>query len=322
MFVVFLALLTAATAAFAQPAAADARSGVGFFIPEKDLLPESVAYDAKDGSFYVGSTRKGKIVRVDRNGAVKDFLLPRQDGLWMVIGIKVHAMRRVLWACSFNGGNLEGFKEGESAASGVFAFNLDTGALIRKWVLDAPGEVHAFNDLVVTRGNDAYVTHMFDDAAIYRIADATQTLEVFARPEGLKDPNGITLTPDEKTLFVADAGGIFAIDRESGASRVLQAAAGDSLGGIDGLYFYRGSLIGVHPTSVRRHRLDVAMTRVVGTEVLDANHPLYDAPTAGVIVGEDFFYVANSQFRAVQADGTLLPMDKLNEPVILKLGLK
>jgi DNA-binding beta-propeller fold protein YncE len=286
------------------------------------LLPESVAYDPKDKSFYVGSTRKGKIVRVDAEGNATDFIAPRQDGLWMVIGIKINPTRRVLWACSFDGENLEGSKIGDTRASGVFAFNLDTGKLIRKWTLEKPGEVHAFNDLVLTRGNDAYITHMFDEAAIYKISDRTQKLEVLARPTGLKDPNGITISPDESTLFVAGADGIYAVDSKTGASRMLQAAEGDALGNVDGLYYYRGSLIAVHATSVRRHRLDKDFTRVVATEILEADHPLFDIPTTGVIVGEDFFYVASAQFGAVQKDGSLLPADQLNEPAILKLGLR
>jgi sugar lactone lactonase YvrE len=296
-------------------------STVAFYIDEKDLLPESVAYDPKDKSFYVGSTRKGKIVRVDASGNVTDFIAPRQDGLWMVIGIKIHPTRRVLWACSFDGENLEGYQASDTRASGVFAFNLDTGKLIRKWVLDKPGEVHAFNDLVVTRGNDAYVTHMFDEAAIYRIADKTQELEVFARIEGLRDPNGIAMIPNESTLFVAGADGIYAVDRKTGTSRMLQSEPGDSLGGVDGLYYYRGSLIAVHMMSVRRHRLDKGATRVVSTETLEAAHPLFDIPTTGVIVGDDFFYVANGQFNKVQKDGSLL-LDQLNEPAVLKLRLQ
>lgn len=297
------------------------QSTVAFFLDEKDFLPESVAYDPKDRSFYVGSTRKGKIVRVDASGNETDFIAPRQDGLWMVIGIKIHPTRRVLWACSFDGESLEGHEASDTRASGVFAFNLDTGKLIRKWTLENPGEVHAFNDLVLTRGNDAYVTHMFDDAAIYRIADKTQELEVFARVEGLRDPNGIAMTPSESTLFVAGADGIYAVDRKTGTSRVLQASPGDSLGAVDGLYYYRGSLIAVHMTSVRRHRLDKNATRVVSTEILETNHPLFDIPTTGVIVGDDFFYVANAQFNKVQKDGSLLT-DQLNEPAILKLRLK
>ena len=298
-----------------------ANSTVAFYLEENDFLPESVAYDPKDKSFYVGSTRKGKIVRVDASGNVSDFIAPRQDGLWMVIGIKINPTRRVLWACSFDGENLEGHQATDTRASGVFAFNLDTGKLIRKWTLEKPGEVHAFNDLVVTRGNDAYVTHMFDEAAIYVIADKTQELEIFTRIDGLRDPNGIAMIPNESTLFVAGADGIYAVDRKTKASRMLQASAGDSLGGVDGLYYYRGSLIAVHMTSVRRHRLDKEATRVVSTETLESAHPLFDIPTTGVVVGDDFFYVANAQFNKVQKDGSLL-LDQLNEPAILKLRLR
>jgi len=252
---------------------------------------------------------------------VSDFIAPRQDGLWMVIGIKIHPTRRVLWACSFDGESLEGFKQSDTRASGVFAFNLDTGKLIRKWVLDKPGEVHAFNDLVLTRGNDAYVTHMFQEAAIYRISDKTGELEVFAKIPGLVDPNGIAMTPNESTLFIAGYNGMYAIDTKTRASRMLQSAPDDSLGAVDGLYYYRGSLIAVHMTSVRRHRLDKDATKVVRTETLEAAHPLFDIPTTGVIVGSDFYYVANGQFNKVQKDGSLL-LDQLNEPAILKLRLQ
>ena len=295
-------------------------SSVAFYLSEKDLLPESVAYDPRDHSFYVGSTRKGKIVKADASGNARDFIAPRQDGIWMVTGIKIHPTRRVLWACSWNDLNLEGYKKEEGHASGVFAFNLDTGKLIRKWVLDTPGEVHAFNDLVVTRGNDAYVTHMAADAAIYRITQKDQKLELFAKPEGLKEPNGIAISPDERTLFVAGLDGIMRIDIASGKATPLQSGE-EPTGAIDGLYYFRGSLLAIRENSINRYRLDESNSRVVMTEVLEMNHPLMHTPTTGVIVDNDFYYVANGQFDALEADGSLAD-DKLSEPAILKITLR
>lgn len=296
-------------------------SAVAFFLGEKDLLPESVAYDPKDGSFYVGSTWKGKIVRVDAKGHASDFVASRQDGLWQVIGMKVHATRRILWACSFDGEGLEGWQKTDSNASGVFAFNLDTGKLIRKWVLDVPGEQHGFNDLVVTRGNDVYATHMFKESAIYRITQKDQKLEVFAKPEGLRDVNGITITPDERTLYVAGADGLVAIDIATAKSRPVPAPESEKTGGIDGLYYYRGSLIGILGNSINRYRLDEGQSRIVMTEVLEQNHPLMKIPTTGVLVGDEFYYVANAQFDAVKPDGSL-DTAALTEPAILKLKLR
>jgi sugar lactone lactonase YvrE len=296
-------------------------SVVAFFLKEKDLLPESVAYDAKDGAFYVGSVRKGKIVRVDKNGRASDFIAPRQDGLWEVIGIKVHSERRVLWACSLEDQDLEGYQKRDRFAGGVFAFNLDTGKLIRKWVLDVPGEAHGFNDLVVTRGNDVYATQTYQDAAVYRITQRDQKLEVFAKPAGLRNANGIAITPDERTLYVAGTDGILAIDIATAKSRAVPAPEGEQTGGIDGLYFYGGSLIGIRGNEVNRYRLDETQSRIVMTEVLERNHPLMKEPTTGVIVGDEFYYVANGQFAAVKPDGTL-DAAALAEPAILKLKLR
>lgn len=296
-------------------------SVVAFYLEERDLLPESVAYDAKDGSFYVGSVRKGKIVRVDKNGIASDFIAPRQDGLWEVIGIKVNTAQRVLWACSMEDKDLEGFQERDRYAGGVFAFNLDTGKLIRKWVLDVPGEEHGFNDLVVTRASDVYATQTFKEAAVYRITQKDQKFEVFAKPEGLRQVNGIAITPDERTLYVAGTDGILAIDIATAKSRAIPAPESEQTGGIDGLYYYRGSLIGIRGNEVNRYRLDEAQGKIVLTEVLERNHPLMKEPTTGVIVGDEFYYVANGQFAAVKPDGTL-DTASLAEPAILKLKLR
>jgi len=296
-------------------------SAIAFYLSEKDMLPESVAYDAKDGSFYVGSMRKGKVVRYDPRGRASDFIAPRQDGLWEVVGIKAHTTRRVLWVCSYEGSELEGYHKRDRTASGIFAFNLDTGKLVRKWVLDVAGEQHGFNDLVVTRGNDVYATHMVKDAAIYRITQKDQKLEMFAAPQGLREPNGIAISPDERTLFVAGADGIIAIDVATAKSRPVAVPDTEKTGGIDGLYYYRGSLIGILGNSINRYRLDDSQTRITLTEVLEQNHPLMSIPTTGVIVGDEFYYVANSQLDAVRPDGTL-DTARLSEPAILKLKLR
>jgi len=296
------------------------QSAVAFFLQEKDLLPESVAYDPKDGSFYIGSVRKGKIVRRDKNGVESDFIQPRQDGLWGVVGIKIQPTRRVLWVCSFEGNDLEGYRKRDRNASGIFAFNLDTGKLIRKWVLDVAGAQHGFNDLVVTRGNDVYATHMFKDAAIYRITDKEQKLEMFAAPPELKEPNGIAITPDEKTLYVAGLDGLMSIDIATKKSQMVKAPEGEKTGEIDGLYYYQGYLIAIQNNSINCYEFDETHSRIVVTNVLEMNHPLMQIPTTGVIVGDELYYVANANFRAVKPDGTL-DAALLVEPAILKLKL-
>jgi hypothetical protein len=139
--------------------------------------------------------------------------------------------------------------------------------------------------------------------------------------EGPEDPNGLTLSPDERTLFVAGNSGVHVIDIATKKSRLLAAPEGEKMGVIDGLYFYRDSLIGIRGNEVNRYRIDNAFTRVVMTEVLEREHPLMNVPTTGVIVGDEFYYVANAQFDAIQKDGALAT-ESLAEPAILKLKLR
>ena len=75
-------------------------SRVAFTIAQRDLTPEGIAYDPKDGAFYLGSTWKSKIVRLDASGRLREFAAERQDGLRAVLGLRIDTARRALWAVS------------------------------------------------------------------------------------------------------------------------------------------------------------------------------------------------------------------------------
>ncbi len=221
--------------------------------------------------------------------SIRDFIAERQDGLWMTIGMKIDARRRTLWVCSSGGGNLVGYDqtdEVEGRPAGIFKFDLGSGRLIKKYVLDAHGEVHFFNDLVIAENGDVYATHMFEEAAIYSIAAATDQLEVFVTDASIKFPNGITKVPDQPILFVAHSAGIARIDtRDKTVSEVIvpEGLEVSGKGGMDGLYYYQNSLVGVQSgaKTVRRFRLNKRHTTIVSDKVLEQNHPMMDRPTTG-----------------------------------------
>jgi hypothetical protein len=54
--------------------------------------------------------------------------------------------------------------------------------------------------------------------------------------------------------------------------------------------------------------------------VLEANNPVSDEPTLGVVVKDNFYYVANSEWGAVDRNGKLSE-DKLRDTIILKMKL-
>ena len=129
----------------AQPAL---RSQAGFVIRDRALIPEGIAYDPATRSFFVGSLAQRKIVRVDAKGQAKNFTEPGQDSLWAVLGLRVDVPRRLLWACSAN------FQTGRS---GLFAYDLKTGKLARKYVL-ADTTKHLLNNLALLENGELYVT--------------------------------------------------------------------------------------------------------------------------------------------------------------------
>jgi len=135
---------------------------------------------------------------------------------------------------------------------------------------------------------------------------------------------GLALSADGKRIFVADyAKGVFAVDIESRRVRLLDAPRTAGILGIDGLYRAGDALIGVQNGSAppRLLRLVVDGERITSVEVLDAGHPSAPDPTLGVVVGDRFFYIGNSQWEAARPGGQMDPAVKPEDPVILQAEL-
>jgi sugar lactone lactonase YvrE len=62
-------LLFVSYSLFAQPP----KPEVAFIVPEKDLIPEGIAYDPADKTCYLGSIYKKKVVRITAKGDISDF---------------------------------------------------------------------------------------------------------------------------------------------------------------------------------------------------------------------------------------------------------
>jgi sugar lactone lactonase YvrE len=294
-----------------------------FTLPDKEFIPEGIAYDPASERFFVGSIHKGKIVSIGKNGEVSDFSSPG-DGLWSVSGMKVDARRRILWASTTAFPQMAGHKTSDEGKAGVFKYDLATGKLLNKYLLSDTAERHALGDLTIDKTGRVYAT---DSVApvIYSVAPGGNSLEVFLRDPVFNSLQGLTFTKDEKILYVADySKGIFRVDIPSKAITQIKPSKYVTLLGIDGLYFRGGNLIaiqnGVNPQRVIVIGLNRDKTEAMSTRTLEANHADFFEPTLGVLVENNFFYVANSQWPLVNEKG-VLDKEKLREPVILKLKL-
>lgn len=294
-----------------------------FTLPDREMIPEGVAYDPISRRFFVGSIHQGRIVSVDKNGKSTDFS-SAGDGLWSVSGMTVDADRRVLWATTSSFPQFAGYKPSDKGRAGVFKYDLNTGKLLDRFFAPTGDGEHGLGDLTIDRSGRVYISDSISPV-IYTITPKGKELETFVRDATFSSLNGITFDTSEKTLYVSDyTNGIYKIDVLSKKLVQIKPSRKVTLIGIDGLYFFRGDLIatqnGVSPQRVVRFSLNTAKTEVTEWRALEANHRDFLEPTLGVIVNGTFFYVANSQWPLIDEKGVLVK-DKLREPVILKLKL-
>lgn len=302
-----------------------ANSRPAFTIDQKGLVVESVAYDPQTETFYVSSVHQRKILAIDRQGSVKE-LATERDGLWSVLGIKVDAKRRHLWAVTSAMPQMRGLQSGDAGRSAVFKFALPSGKLIKAYHLPKSPTPHALGDLLINARGEVFASDSLTPA-VYRIDARGDKLELFLEDAEFASPQGLAFSDDESEMFLADySKGIFRIDMRSRRVSLIQPTATATLLGIDGLYFYRGDLLaiqnGVNPQRVVRIALARDRARATGFRVLEANHAAFDEPTLGVLVKDQFYFVANSQWGSVDEKGQLAPPEKLRNTLILKMDLR
>jgi sugar lactone lactonase YvrE len=112
--------------------------------------------------------------------------------------------------------------------------------------------------------------------------------------------NGIALSPDGGVLYVSTfLDGITVLNLKNGVATPIGRPANLCLATIDGLYFHRGALIAIQNgfMSPRVVRFDLTndLRAIKRFEVLERRNPLFEGVTTGVVVGSDFFYMANIQ---------------------------
>ncbi len=298
-----------------------------FRVPERDLIPEGLAHDPVTGDFFLGSLFKRKIVRIgsreEASGQprIRDFATSGQDGLWEVLGMKVDAKRRRLWVMTA-AGPAAGAQEGCSAA---LVYDLVTGTLARRYLVDNAKAKHLFNDVALAADGGAFLTDS-EAGAVWRIDPDKDAPEPLLKPGSLNYPNGIALSADEKRLYVADfAHGLSIVDVASGQIRALPHPSNVSLHGVDGLYRHESGLIAVQNGAgterIVRFRLDTDGLQVLSLDILESRNPAFAIPTTGVIVGSEFYYIANSLLDRLGPDGRLKPNARLEPVVILKAPL-
>jgi len=287
-----------------------AASHVVHSVPEKDLIPEGLASDPGDGTLYISSIYHRKIVKITPQGMISNFVSEAQDGLLGALGLKVDPRDHSVWAASERAGQ-----------AALFHFDRD-GKTLAKYAPEEKGK-HLLNDLVITSQGDIFVTDS-EDSSVYKLAHGASKLvrlDLQKRPY----PNGIALSGDEKSLYVAHAFGIVAMSLNGNEIHELTAPKDVSLAQVDGLYWRKGSLIGIQngfgANRIVELRLAADGRGVSSGRLLEFRSSNLELPTTGTIYKDDFYYIVNTQVDH-ENDGKLTREETLQPVKIAVLPLR
>jgi streptogramin lyase len=297
------------------------KDNIAYRISEKDLIPEGITYSSITNSFYLSSIYKTKIVQINaETGEFKDFI-PSDLLRISFLGLLVDDTHNHIWAC----GNMT--RNGKTLSM-VTKFNLATGELIKSYsYIDTVA--NTYNDLTEDNEGNIYFTDS-DGQCVYKIDSQSDSVDIFFNGIEIVHPNGITISPDNKYLYIAS--------NEKGI-RVLEIEKREIIGepdglmnstGIDGLKFYKNSLIGIQnevktrsEVKIAQYLLDKTGTKITGMKIIDQNNPHFNIPTTFVISDNHLFCLANSQLGNISSSGLrIINPEELNDVLILKYKLK
>ena len=290
----------------------------GFTLEDNSFHPEGIAYDAKTKRFFIGSIRQRTIAVRDEKGNVVTNFFEKQSQLYCVMGMKVDEKRRALWVATSVMPEMIGYADSLQGKAAVARFNIDSGDLEKIYSID--GE-HVFGDLVIHPSGDVYVSDS-GEPSLYKISSKDDQLKLWLTFPTAWNLQGLDFSSDGNTLFVADyISGLYRVTLKTQTIGKIGFDTPNALRGIDGLYFYKNSLLalqnGTNPLRACRYYLNNDQTRITKMEFVEKATDNLGEPTLGVVSGDTFYFIANSPWGAYDRKHQF-DASKAQKPVVRK----
>src|SRR5215467_14327852 len=275
------------------------KAHIAFTVPAEDLFPEGLAVDTSNGLFYMGSMHRNKIVKFTLTGGVADFVKEDAHDLSPIGGVHVDPMDHTVWAST---------DAGVKQRPELLHFD-ERGKLLERY--RSPGEMpYDLNDLVL-RGEREIFTTDTEGHHVYRFDRIAHTFANMNLWRPVFYPNGITLSGDGNLLFVADMLGVIRVDLRTNESADVDPGAHNTLSGIDGLYWYKGELLGVQYGTgeyrIMRWKMSPDGRKATASETLEYCTNLVSDPTTGAILEGNFYFIANTGIYNLESDKIVNP---------------
>lgn len=292
-------------------------STVAFRVPDAGLLAEDVDFDPRTKRFFISSVLQHRIVSTKGEGSLVEFA--HSPSQWPVLGLKIDAKRSLLWATEVAIDGFEIVPKADQGRAAVLCFDLKTGRLLKR--IEGP-RPSALGDVALTSDGSVIVSDG-DQGGVYRVAPGKDELVRLDRGDFIS-PQTVAVAPDGAHLYVPDyVRGLGVLDLATKQVRWTATAGRFALDGVDGLYVIGKKLIAVqNGTSPGRVvTFSLGATTITAEQIVERATATLGDPTHGVIVGDSFYYIANSGWDVLGANGIVKPGAKTSEALIMKWQL-
>jgi hypothetical protein len=293
-------------------------SPVAFRLKDPKLIPEGIAFDSKRNRFLIGSIAQRKIVVSNGKDEARDFSNP-SDKLDEILGLRIDPVRDQLWAVSTNAAEESAKNERRNA---IVRYDLKTGRMMDRV---SASDAMQLNDLAIAADGLIYVTDS-ESGTLFRWKPGESTVTRLGAAGALRGANGITIS-SEGTVYVTLSTGIARVNTATGEPTRLPQPDTVVTGGIDGLYWHEGDLLGIqngpNPGRVIRISLTDKGGRIAGVTVLQSHHhPAFEEPTTGAIANDALYVIGNSYVGHYQPDGAIKNASELKGTAIVAVPLR
>jgi hypothetical protein len=279
-------------------------------------IPEDIDYDPETKDFYISTVLGKQILRVNRAGRAKVFALAPDH--WPMMALKIDSQRRVLWATEVA---LDGFATAPTqdwGRSAILEYDLRSGKLLKR--IDGPPKA-ALGDMALAANGDPIVSDG-EHGGVYQVSRKAMSV-VRIDAGDFVSPQTPAVLADGKHILVPDyVRGLGVFDPNTKHVDWIPSQGKHALSGIDGLYVFGNTLIatqnGVSPERVVRFTLNGSKSRILSESIIERATPTLGDPTHGVMVGEYFYYIANSGWDSLDEHGVLKEGKTMTAPSIMR----
>ena len=274
---------------FAQPY----KVKLAFTLKEASVV-EGMTFDPVQRHFYFGEDSGFRLLRYDLSGNPAGYIDAAKDGMTSVLGMTVTKSPYALWACGAI--TVDSIK-----VRCLFQYDLTNGKLINRYP-DTSRQAKLFNDVAITSDGAVYTTDSYTKS-LYKADLSNKVMVKYMEHELLADGNGITAVG--MALYISSSKGLTRVNTNDKSISLAQLKNWSIIGS-DGLYHYKGSLIGIQnvyfPPVVARYYLDSSGTRVTRGETIAAGHPQFAIPTTGAIDGDTLYLMGNNNIATGKSE--------------------